>query len=158
MTHSRHRRLWPGLLLMVALAVVSCNRKAVYSHYRHTPINGWEKNDTLTFDVRPLTEDAALREEVGLRINDAYPFMGLCLIVEQTVFPSCSRRTDTLNCSLIDPSGNVKGRGISYYQYNFHLTSQQLYAGDSLHICVRHNMKREILPGIADIGILLEKQ
>ena len=52
----------------------------------------------------------------------------------------------------------MKGHGISTYQYNFHLTTLTLNEGDSLHIAVRHNMKREILPGISDIGIRLSQQ
>ena len=96
-----------------------------------------------------------MHEEVGLRINESYPFRSLCLIVEQTKWPAGTHRSDTLNCTLIDPDGTVMGQGISHYQYNFHLTDQQLQAGDSLHISIRHNMKREILPGIADIGVML---
>jgi hypothetical protein len=34
----------------------------------------------------------------------------------------------------------------------------QLQEGDSLHVVVRHNMKREILPGIFDVGIKLLKE
>jgi gliding motility-associated lipoprotein GldH len=66
-------------------------------------------------------------------------------------------KRDTLNCSLIERDGRVKGKGVSFYQYNFHLNDLDLRAGDSLSINIRHNMKREILPGIADVGIKLIK-
>ena len=144
------------LTIFFAVALVACNRKTVYHHYKHTPIAGWEKNDTLTFDIGPLADDGHFREEVGLRINGMYPFMSLCLVIDQTKYPGGLLRQDTLNCSLIDNLGNVKGKGISSYQYNFHLTDVSLAAGDSLRVCIRHNMKREILAGIADIGILLK--
>lgn len=145
------------LILTVAMAITSCNRKTVYDHYNHTPINGWERNDTLTFCIKPLAEAGDYKEDIGLRINGAYPFMGLCLIVEQTILPAKITRCDTLNCKLVSEDGTVKGRGVSYYQYNFHLTTINLNKGDSLNICIRHNMKREILPGIADVGIKLDK-
>lgn len=32
-----------------------------------------------------------------------------------------------------------------------------LVPGDSLQISVRHDMKREILPGVSDVGIKIEK-
>ena len=146
-----------GMALAVALALAGGNRKTLYNHYEHTPIAGWEKNDTLIFDVNPARQEGVYREEVGLRINGAYPFQGLCLIVEQLILPSGVTRSDTLNCSLIDREGNVKGQGVSYYQYNFHLTNLSLSQGDSLHVRIRHNMKREILPGIADVGLSLKK-
>ena len=53
---------------------------------------------------------------------------------------------------LADDKGNMLGQGISYYQYNFILVDRDLSKGDSLHVTVRHIMKREILPGISDIG------
>lgn len=145
------------ILLTVALAFASCNRKAVYSHYEHTPIFGWEKNDHLFFQTSPFAVEGRYREVVGLRINSSYPFRGLTLIVEQHVEPSGLRRTDTLWCKLIDANGVVQGKGISYFQYNFHLCDIPLHKGDSLHVELRHNMKREMLPGISDVGISLER-
>jgi len=143
------------LLLTVALAFASCNRKTVYSHYEQTPISGWEKNDHLSFVYSPVRHGGVFREEVGLRINGAYPFMGLTLIVEQQVFPSGMMRSDTLSCKLIGADGKILGEGVSFYQYNFHLCNLSLSENDSLSVKIRHNMKREILPGISDIGISL---
>lgn len=143
-------------IITVATTLMSCNRKTVYNRYNHTPLAGWEKNDTLIFKIPPFAASGNYKEEIGLRINDSYPFMGLCLIVEQTILPSNLTKSDTINCKLFDKDGNVKGRGISYYQYNFHFTDVSVNAGDSIEIRVRHNMKREILPGISDIGIKIE--
>jgi len=131
----------------------SCNRHTVYDHYSHTPIAGWEKNDTLVFNIPKLTVGGMYQQFLGLRINGAYPFMSLYLIVEQTIEPQHRVLTDTLNCRLINQKGISEGQGISYYQYNFPITRIDLQAGDSLHVCIRHGMKRDILPGIADIGL-----
>ena len=130
----------------------------VYSHYEHTSAAGWEKNDTLNFGISPVKEAGDYHEELGLRINDDYPFLGLCLIIQQTVLPSGYRHNDTLNCNLFEKNGVVKGSGIKHYQYNYHVNTIRLSAGDSLNIQVRHNMKREIMPGITDIGIRVEKR
>ncbi|MBR1388052.1 MAG: gliding motility lipoprotein GldH [Prevotella sp.] len=144
-------------LFAVACTLVACNRNAIYSHYEHTPISGWEKNDTITFGIPPVAESGDYHEELGLRINGDYPFLGLSLVIEQTVLPSGYRHNDTLNCSLIDDNGRVKGAGIRHYQYNFHVNTIRLNEGDSLHVLVKHNMKREIMTGITDIGIHVEK-
>ena len=140
-------------ILTVATTLVSCNRNTVFYHYEHTPITGWEKNDTLIFDVPSTSASGRYEEEVGLRINGSYPFMSLTLIIDQTVLPDNITRSDTLNCRLTTPGGNKKGHGVSCYQYSFPLKDINLKQGDSLHICIRHNMKREILPGISDIGM-----
>ena len=141
------------LFLTVALAVVSCNRKTVYHHYEHTPLTGWDKEDTLFFSVERMPQEAVIGRDVELRIADSYPFRSLCLIVEQTVYPSCQTRCDTVSCPLVDPDGTMLGQGITLYQYRFPLPEVRLNEGDSLRLSVRHDMRRETLAGIADIGI-----
>ena len=145
-------------MLTVAATVMSCNRKTVYDHYQPVAQEGWNKDDTLTFTVRPLAKGGVFKEEIGLRTTGDYPFMGLCLIVEQTVLPSDVTRCDTLRCSLTGDDGNVKGRGLSCYQYRFHLTNITLADGDSLRVRIRHNMRRENLPGITDVGIRMKSE
>ena len=153
------RTIYAGILLAVTItAFAACDRLPVYSHYEHTPLSGWEKNDTISFSINPVKEAGYYREEVGLRINEDYPFQGLCLVVHQTILPSGYHHSDTLNCILIDKDGRMKGSGIKHYQYQFHINTIRLAEGDSLHIEVKHNMKREIMPGITDIGIRVDRQ
>ena len=151
------RWFYIGLILTVTIGLASCNRKTIYYHYEHAPTTGWEKNDELDFYVSPVSA-GTYREELGLRIDKNFPFMGLCLVIKQTILPSGYVHSDTLNCNLIDENGNNKGPGLSYYQYSFHVNTLRLQEGDSLHIAVKHHMKREIMPGIADVGIRLDKE
>lgn len=153
MTHKK--LIDTALAMMAACTIIACNGQKVYDKYEHTPITGWEKNDTLVFDVSSAKTNGTYMSELGLRINESYPFMGLTLIVEQRIMPADTTIIDTLKCNLTDRKGNYKGTGVLYYQYNFHVAELQLQQGDSLHICVRHDMKREILPGISDVGMKL---
>ena len=114
--------------------------------------------------------------------------MGITLIVEQEIFPNQESKKekeernklqimgvkshqakkvahgekivklDTIQCNLINKDGVTTGQGISYYQYNFPINLYHFNENDSIHIMIRHDMKREILPGISDIGIKLEKR
>lgn len=142
----------------VAMALYSCNSNVVYNKYNHTPLVGWEKNDTLVFDVPPMKESSRYRLELGLRTSTSFPFTGLSLVIDRTVEPGHILYTDTINCRLADDKGNVLGRGVSYFQYNFIVSDINLNKGDSLHICVRHIMKREIMPGISDIGLKISRR
>ncbi len=152
-----YRQVVIGWILTVACGITSCSRLPIYCHYEPTPATGWEKNDTICFGIPPVSEAGYYKEELGLRINEDYPFQGLCLIVQQTVLPSGYRHNDTLNCKLIDKNGTIRGTGINHYQYTFHVNTIRLAEGDSLHIHVKHNMKREIMPGVTDIGIRIER-
>ncbi|MBU0289491.1 MULTISPECIES: gliding motility lipoprotein GldH [Hallella] len=144
--------------LMAGVLCVACTGNKVYDHYNHTPIAGWEKIDTLKFEVPPLAKQGLYATSMGLRINNAFPFISMTLIVEQTVLPANKTVIDTINCPLMGKDGQVRGKGVSYYQYHFPVSLMQLNENDSLHITVRHDMKREILPGVSDIGIELERR
>lgn len=136
--------------------VAACGDGTVYSKFVPAPVDGLEKNDTVSFSVPPVASSGSYRQEVGLRITADYPFKSLSLEVKQTVEPGHRVSTDTLVCRLYDDDGNLLGHGVSMFQYGFALPDIGLRKGDSLHVCVRHVMKREILPGITDIGFSLE--
>lgn len=140
---------------VAAVMLAACKQRTVYYHYEHVPVTGWEKNDTLVFDLPPMAEDGSYMQEIGVSISSYYPFMGLNLVVEQQVVNTHEQRTDTLVCRLVDEQGNAKGRGVSQFQYLFHLNTLKLHKNERLHVAIRHDMKREILPGITDIGIRL---
>lgn len=146
---------------MIAATVASCTTNTVYDSYSHTPLAGWEKNDTLTFNVRPLAEGGTFNETVGLRMTTAFPFTSISLIVEQHIIPHGMPGrilTDTIKCPITDIRGNFLGKGISSYQYEFSLRDINIRKGDSIHVSIRHNMKREILPGVSDIGLKIDKR
>ena len=155
MAKNKYTLLYIGVFMMLILT--ACHEKTVYHDYQEASSSGWEKNDPLSFHVPPIKETGNYVEEVGLRINGSFPFQNLNLIIEQTRKNTGERLCDTLVCKLINKQGYPEGRGISEYQYTFPLKTLQLEKGDSLYIEIRHDMKREILPGITDIGIKLSK-
>lgn len=144
-----------SLIILLTLFLLSSCGDKVYDKYKHTSVAGWEKNDTLSFDVSPLAQSGQYDMGLGLRITNSFPFMSITLIVEQTVYPKGTITADTINCQLIDRRGVHKEQGVSYYQYNFPIETMNWEKGDSIHINVRHDMKREILPGVSEVGIII---
>ncbi len=173
-------------LLTVALALVSCSRKTIYAHYAQTHIEGWEHSDTLVFSFGPITDAAAYSEQIDLRTCSSYPFKELTLIVEQQVChevasfhtgskslsavpastrpatlrdaPSPTLYSDTIHCRLTDEDGTVLSRGFNFRESSFSLRTIPLQPGDSVALRVHHFMKRELLPGIANIGVSVRKE
>lgn len=144
-------------LFTVAMTLASCNRKTIYYHYCHTDIEGWNREDTLTYHTGEIAHNGTLNERLGIRMNSAYPFKAISIIVEQTVMPKNITIKDTINCSFVDDKGQMKGKGVNYYDYKFPLKSIQVNKGDSIRINITHNMRREDVPGISDIGIHILK-
>ena len=139
----------------IIMGITSCDTNTPYYHYAHTPIDGWEKNDPLHYEVEPLKKGGQYETIVGLRLNGAYPFRKLYLIMEQEIYPSLHRRTDTICFNVTSKDGRFIGNGISYFQYTLPVSKDYYSEEDSIHITIRHAMKRDILPGISDIGIRL---
>ena len=155
MAKNNYTLLYIGVFMMLILT--ACHENTVYHDYQQPSSSGWEKNDPLSFHIPAVKETGNYVEEVGLRINGSFPFQNLNLIIEQTKKNTGERLCDTLVCKLISKQGYPEGRGISEYQYIFPLKTLPLEKDDSLFIEIRHDMKREILPGITDIGIKLSK-
>ena len=146
---------WTSTLALATAIMASCKGNTVYDKYEHTPVSGWEKNDTIVFQVPKATVAGDHQATLMLRTNDSYPFRNLALIVEQKVSPAETIYTDTLKCTLTDEQGNNNGQGLSYHQFTFPIRTVPLAVGDSLTVRVRHDMKREELPGISDVGYSL---
>ena len=155
MANSKHTLLYIIALAFLCVLVTACNKKTVYYHYEHTSLAGWDKNDTLTFALGPVSAPGSFVEEIGLRVSGEYPFTRLNLIVEQKNQSKQLLRVDTLVCDLVNEKGNMEGQGVSQYQYLFRLSAMDLEEGEQLFVAVRHDMKRDILPGISDIGLRL---
>ena len=148
------RIIYKVFVAVVAVAILAaCGEGTVYDDYVHTPIDGWENDDTLSFSVPRMESNGHYGCIIGVRTTDAFPFTAISIAVEQTIEPGHRVHTDTLNCRLADSRGNLLGDGVSYFQYEYPLPDVFLRRGDSLHVAVHHIMKREILPGISDVGL-----
>ena len=145
------------LSAVLLLTFLSCNENIVYYQYISTPLSGWDKNDTLSFFLPKTEVEGNYGMELGSRINDSYPFTSLTLVIQKTFFPSMTISTDTILCRLRDEKGTPRRQGVSYYQYTFHIADLQLQHDDSIQVNIRHDMKREMLPGIGDVGIVMKR-
>lgn len=146
------------MIFTVALTLVGCNRNTIYSHYESTPLEGWETNNMIRFEVGPIDASGDYESFVGLRTTTDYPFMGLTLIVEQTVWPSNRKSSDTISVELVNRNGEVLGKGISTFQYVSPVRILHLDEGDSLKVSIRHYMAQKTLPGILDVGLIVDRR
>ena len=143
------------IILLALLILCGCQQQVAYHAFRHIYEPGWDKTDTLYFDISPVAKDGNYRLDAELRTDKNYPFQQLTIEIEQTIYPSKESFNNNIDCNLISESGVIEGDGISYFQYEFYVRGLSLHKGDSVHICLTHNMKREIMPGISDVGVKL---
>ncbi len=152
------RRASAALLAAAASALAaSCGRTTVLHCYRHTPAGGWEQSDALTYKVDTVRQGGVYKFDVGVRITSAFPYKQLWLVAERRFTNPPESEADTLACSFVDGGGNRNGSGTRAFQYVFRLGEITLAERQTGTVTVRHIMRREILPGITDIGVNIHR-
>ena len=145
------------LLLTAAILLTACSESTVYDTFQHVDNMGWEKNDILTYSIPEIPSEGEYALSLSLRIGNEYPFQNLQMIVSQEIFPSILTTTDVVTFTITDKLGKKAGDGVTLYQYSLPVRTTHYSTHDSISVRVRHDMKREILPGIMDVGITLKK-
>lgn len=149
--HSNSLSLALFLLAAMALAVASCGRLPVYSHYEHISSDGWRRDDTISFTTT-VCDSANYHLTLGLRATDAYPYTQLKVCVDMGTSHSTPIIID-----ITDTEGEMQGRGSTIRQYTVPLGDIVLSRNDTLTLHIHHAMSRFSLPGIADIGLTVEQ-
>ena len=144
------------VVFILFLSVISCqneNEKVLVNDIN----NQWKKNDvqTFDFDINDVQNQKNLMFVV--RNNNDYPYSNLRLI---TSIEHNKKKisTDTLNFVLAKPNGEWIGTGfgdakeiIFQYKLNYKFPQNGKYS-----VKVVHAMRKNVLPGIEDIGIKIQ--
>lgn len=146
------------LCLLAAWITAACDSRAVYHSYLPIPQKGWNKQDTLFFQV-PLQDSlTVLHLTAGVRNESNYPYQNLYLFISHNLEDSTQWETDTLEFRLTDKEGRWKGTGWgSLYQSTLPMKDAGLRRAGNYTIKVVHGMKDETLKGISDVGIKIDK-
>ncbi len=118
-------------VLFSACLLTACNENTVYHSYQSLPDEGWEKSDTLSFQI-PITDSipTTLRLFAEVRNRIEYPYHDLHLFISQNLQDSTVWRTDTIVFSLADSTGTRMGKHLpigNFYQVRPPLAFRQLH-------------------------------
>ncbi len=155
----QYTALTAALLLLTLATFCACVRRSTMYEYRPTPVDGWEQSDTLRFHADTVRRGGVYALTLGVRSSRVvpYPFQTLWLVVRQQWHNPDYRRTDTVECRLALPNGDDPGHGVTVGQYVCPVTTLQVREGASADFTVTHFMRRELLPGITDVGLRLRR-
>lgn len=149
--------VWLPVLLL--LAACSFNHNTVYYSYLHTPDKGWTKNDTLAFHIPVPDSLQPYKVSVEIRNQAAYPYENLYLFISHNTEDSVIFITDTVCYTLADKSGKWMGTGLgTLFQTGFCYYKFIPKHPGNYTFKVVHGMKDELLKGINDIGLKIEKE
>lgn len=145
--------------LCTLLFAFSCTDKPVAFDYCPTAVEGWEPGDSLKFHIDTLKHAGQYELSIGVRTSSSnpYPYQTLWLVVRQHWHNPSQELIDTIRLQLTNERGDPQGHGVTLYQYDQPWRTLQLREGQSADISIIHVMRREMLPGISDVGIQLKR-
>ena len=119
--------------------------------------DGWEQHGTMVFSIDSVKQAGEYALSVGVRTTYAYPYQSLWLQVIMKMDSLPQSAVDTMELRITDSQGNILGKGKSLFQLLQPLRLYHFVAGQSGSIEVRHIMRTATLPGVSDVGILLQR-
>lgn len=145
-------------LLLTGCLIAACNENTVYHSYRSIPSDGWQKSDTLFFSI-PVKDSLRLFHlSAEIRNKSSYAYRNLYLSVSHNLEDSTTWKTDTLLLVLADKEGKWNGTGWgSLFQSTLPIGSAVVQHPGNYTFKIAHGMQDELLKGINDIGIKIEK-
>lgn len=137
------------------LTVSACRNEVVYHRYSPIPLTGWDKRDTIDFDIPPFDSTQTYKLTLELRTSSAFPYRNCWLVAEQRLEDPVLVRRDTVCCTLSTPQGSATGQGVNLYTNTYPVFAEPRTQGQHGRIRVYHIMRREEVPGISDVGLRL---
>ncbi|WP_298395621.1 gliding motility lipoprotein GldH [Flavobacterium sp.] len=151
------------LLLLLAILIVSCDKKRVFDEYKSVG-NSWHKDSTVTFNLPQFDAFKKYNLYVNVRGNNDYPFNNLFLIVAMEQ-PNKKTVVDTLEYQMADPDGTLLGEGFSDVKESklFYKDKEEFKLKGTYKIHIKQAVRQtgkvtgvENLKGITEIGFRVE--
>lgn len=146
----KHRNLWFALSLFIA----ACNNSGTLLHsYKPLSAEGWDRRDTICFDLPKAEADIDGTLFIGLRTRANIGIQDIVLAVEQRNDSTGFYRKDTLRYPLTDAEGFALTGGVNLHQYETQHLPFRMKKGQSCSVRIHHLMRSEVVNGITEVGI-----
>lgn len=142
-----------------AFVMSSCSSSMMYDESVVIPEAKWDNKNVPYFDVKVEDTISVYSFALNVRHMENYRYSNLYIFLH-TTFPNGNVTHDTIECTLAYPDGSWVGRGSGSMRSDKILLNPNLrFPLDGVyHFEIEQAMRDDILKGIADIGISIEKQ
>ena len=145
--------------IISAFVMSSCSSRMMYDESVVIPEAKWDNKNVPYFDVKVEDTISVYSFALNVRHMENYRYSNLYIFLH-TTFPNGNVTHDTIECTLAYPDGSWVGRGSGSMRSDKILLNPNLRfpLGGVYHFEIEQAMRDDILKGIADIGISIEKQ
>lgn len=140
-------------------ALFSCDKNRLFDETVNIPSTGWHKDSTAVFNIEIADTLRFFRFFVNLRHNDNYRYSNFYLFLN-THMPNGLHTRDTIGMTLADFTGKWLGKGFGTLRDNQILIRENLRfpSKGTYHFSIEQAMREEVLKGVENIGIRVERQ
>lgn len=148
-----------SLYVTLALTLLlSCQNPNVLLHeFDAVDSENWNISDAKHFEIDSVPASGHYETTLEFRTNANYPYRNISIQMTQSLRNRNKDITKTLAYDIVDKNGKNNGEGITYFTHQLPFCTMDIQQGDTVDISIRHNMQDNILPGITDVGVLIEK-
>ncbi len=136
-----------------------CDRSVVFEKNKEIPEMRWHFEDKVVFEAE-INDTINLHNiHVNVRNSVEYKYMNFYMFLD-TKFPDGRIVRDTLECLLADSRGEWTGRGVGNIRSNSFLMRENVWfpLKGKYTFSFEQAMREEVLEGISDIGIRIERK
>lgn len=148
----------PVLLLILLLALSSCDSKRVFEENKAIEKRSWKATNRLEFSVSINDITVPYNMYLNIRNGMDYPYSNIYLFLK-TTFPDGKFSRDTIECKLADYDGRWLGSGIGSVKFNKFLFQKGVYFPQKgkYNFEFEQAMRVNVLNGITDLGLRIER-
>ena len=141
------------IAIIAVLCLSACSGNVVYSHFSPMKSSEWHMDSIVGFDYTIEDAAASYNMIIYVRHTERYPYQNMWLFVEN------AGKTDTIEFYLADDRGRWLGdQHHGFIEMPVLLEEAKQFADTgTYHMCVRQGMREEVLQGITDIGLEINR-
>lgn len=151
-----------SIVLLLAILLIGCAEGVVFQQDVEVPGGKWDRawKPVFTFDMSDTVNSHDVY--LDLRHTGDYPFSNLYTFV-RLEGPGGMMATDTVECTLADPSGRWYGRGLGFIssdRFEAHVLYKlrnRFPRSGPYTFTLEQAMRTEKLEGVIDVGISVER-
>ncbi len=157
--NSKPFSLYMALFLVSIMVVSSCDRGVVFEENKKLPKMEWHYEDRVAFKAEIQDTTNLHNIYINVRNSVDYKYMNFYMFLD-TEFPDGRVVRDTLECLLADNRGEWMGDGFGKIRSNQFLMRENVWfpVKGTYVFSFEQGMREEVLEGISDIGIRIEKK
>jgi gliding motility-associated lipoprotein GldH len=147
------------ITLISIFFIIACDNGRIYEEYYALGSEGWNKDSVAHFYFNIDDSIAHYNLLINSRNLENYPYSNLWLFVD-VVAPDSTTIRDTIQYQLANPNGKWTGTGTGgVYLNQFNFRNDVYFPSSGIYeLKIQHAMRDDLLKGVRDIGVRIEKR